>query len=576
MGYRYLLVRSGRNATDGDLIERAARLGLAARMVWAGAVLLASRSTPILRTPDGGAVIGHLFRRDGTPQGSDFGAAATNDLAGFRSFLIEHCWGDYVLFQSRPGSSSQLTVTRDPAGGIPCVYAPDQAVSFITDDISLAVRLGLYSREIDWPTLAHFLTHPYARIEQTALAGVRELLPGTSLHLDGGASRLSLAWSPWDFVAAPRRQVAFDVAASELRSVVRRTVASWAELDRSILVELSGGLDSSIVASCLQGTQARVACATLLPELPGADERPYAAAVADQLGVRLRWERLSVADAAFDAAPPESATGPGAGPLQHAADRIMGRAAEREGCLSFYSGGGGDTVFGYLSSATPAADAFREHGLFGGLHAVRDLANLHRCTAWRAASLTAKVLARQRSNGPAPITDLLHPDAAIHSVRPHPWANAPPNALPGDSERILGLAGTQLFREGLARGTSRPLRLPLLSQPVMETCLSIPSWMWNTGGVNRSVARAAFAGMLPRSVIDRRSKGNFLQYNGAVYQHLKNHLREHLMEGILQSHGLLDRPAIAHFFTRPQRPRDLSFMRIFDLCRAENWARHQR
>jgi Asparagine synthase. len=157
----------------------------------------------------------------------------------------------------------------------------------------------------------------------------------------------------------------------------------------------------------------------------------------------------------------------------------------------------------------------------------------------------------------------------------HPWCDAPPDALPGDRERVDGLAATQLFRDTLPRGMQRWFRLPLLSQPVMETCLSIPSWMWVTGGRNRAVARLAFSDALPAQVLHRKSKGNFSQYNGAVYRRNKEAMRRFLLEGRLQAHGLLDSVALSAYLDRPLSPRDRSFMRIFDLCRAENWVRHQ-
>ncbi|TYT26172.1 asparagine synthase [Luteimonas viscosa] len=573
---RYLVIVGNPGARSvAETTEHARLLGLEARASWAGARLLTSPAAPTAATPDGGIVIGHLFRRDGTRVQDGLLRLSTTDPARIRSHLVNEYWGEYLLIQGGHDGPLRLTVTRDPSGGLPCVYATDRGAGFITSDISMAMQLGLYRKQVDWIALAHFLTYPYVKTGRTALDSVGELLPGNTLWLDDAGSRVGQAWSPWRFVAPPYRHARFDSAATELRAVTQRTIASWAGVDESILVELSGGLDSSIVATCLRGVRADVSCVTLVSELPGADEREYARAVTEGLGVQLHTEGLTVAAASFDAPPPSSAVGPGAGPLQHAADAIMERVAGREGMRSFYSGGGGDTVFGYLGGAAPAADAFRECGLSAGMRAVRDLADLHQCTTWRAASLAARKLKGVSTAPPAAISDMMNRDAVVGAPDPHPWSDAPPGAFPGDRERVLGLAGTQLFRDGLSRATRRPLRLPLLSQPVMETCLSIPTWMWNTGGVDRSVARAAFAALLPRNVVERRSKGNFLQYNGAVYRQKKDHMRDYLMEGVLQSHHLLDREAIAEFFKRPSAPRDRAFMRVFDLCRAEAWARQQ-
>src|SRR3546814_12928828 len=53
-----------------------------------------------------------------------------------------------------------------------------------------------------------------------------------------------------------------------------------------------------------------------------------------------------------------------------------------------------------------------------------------------------------------------------------------------------------------------PMISPLLSQPVIEACLGIPSWEACEGGVDRSAARRAFSGALPPSVVGRHGKGS--------------------------------------------------------------------
>ena len=117
--------------------------------------------------------------------------------------------------------------------------------------------------------------------------------------------------------------------------------------------------------------------------------------------------------------------------------------------------------------------------------------------------------------------------------------------------------------------------MPLLSQPVVEACLKVPSWMWIAEGRNRAIARDAFADVLPPDILHRRSKGTFMNYSGAVYRQNKSRLREYLLTGQLEGHGLLDTDSLRQFFDRELGTRDDRFMRIFDLCAVENWIRHQ-
>jgi len=579
MGCRYLLL-VGEHAGPlrgaiPDASQYLRQQGLVKQFSFLGSTLFASQETPAFRLPGGAILIGHVFSDNGEPLGETSSFVASLPPGGIVSSFIERCWGEYILIQPDKGGARSLQVARDPSGGIPCVYCASGNSRFVTSDISIATGLGLYERHVDWDFVSHFLAYPYVKTERTGLAGIRELLPGSTLRLAGVDAIVGQAWSPWRFVSPPHRLARVEDAALRLRATVEQTIGACAAVDKAALVELSGGLDSSIVAASLRGTAARMHCLTIIPTLPGADERLYAEAMTRSLDLDLHAESLDVASADFDNAVPAWAVVPGGGPLQNAVDRIMARAASRQELRCFYSGGGGDTVFGYLGGVAPAVDAFRELGLGAALRAVRDLSNLHRCTYWLAGKLTLHQLFSSGGLPPRANAELL--DRSRVPARPddHPWWQAPPGVLPGDRERVDGLAAAQLFRDTLPRGMQHWFRLPLLSQPVMETCLSIPSWMWITGGINRAVARLAFADVLPAPVLHRRSKGNFSQYNGAVYRRNKEGMRRFLLEGRLQAQGLLDVDALSAYFDRPLSPRDRSFMRIFDLCRTENWVRHQ-
>lgn len=538
--------------------------------------LYASAGTPTLATPDGGFLVGRVFGEDGTPLRTVTDLPAIVNPAEFRKFVLERCWGEYVLFQSGPGGAAPATITRDPSGGVACVCSTEGRTRFATSDISLATRHGLYRKRIDWDYIAHCLLYPHMISERTGLAGIRELLPGRMLRVTQAASDCEPVWSPWAFVATQARFRDPDEAAAHVRNCIRTAVRSWAGIDRTILLELSGGLDSSILAACLRDSGADVSCSTLVTSVPGADERQYARLMADRLGVPLGVRELDFALARFDAPPPAWSVGPRINVLQHALNESMTEVGASEGVASHFSGGGGDTVFCYLGNAAPAADAFRECGLTAGLRVVGELSRLHQCTFWKAARLTLDKLVRAPRAMHDPDSTLLRPCVAPRPHDAHPWFDEPSDTLPGDRQRIRLLAATHLYRHAMWRGPSRDLRMPLLSQPVVEACLRAPAWMWVTGGRNRSVARAAFADDLPQPILQRRSKGDFAQYLGAVWRRRQQDMRTFLLEGELQAGGLLDADAIREFFSRPQVPRDESFNRIFELCTIENWLRHQR
>jgi asparagine synthase (glutamine-hydrolysing) len=578
MGYHYIALLGTGPAQATPLLSdaRAALLGargMRAVPMAGPAVIFVAAETPAQAVP-GGVVIGHIFTHDGKP-------AKLTDLPAQTSarqlaeHLLTHCWGEYLLIQAACGAVPELEILREPSGGVPCIYSFEQGAGFVTSDTSLAVELGLHDRRIDWGFIAQALAYPHVNTRRTGLAGVSELLPGCSLVLRGPTASVREDWLPWTFVSRGHRQVDPDEAAADVRKAVITVSEAWARTDKEILVELSGGLDSSIVAVSLQGIEAQVACSTLVTPVPGADERRYAGQVADALGVALHVEHLGFENARFDFPLPVQTPKPRMSALQYVAHEAMTSAARRHGAAGFFSGGGGDTVFCYAAGAAPAADAFRERGLAGGLAAIRDLSTLHGCTCWKAGRLAIGKLRRGARIPFRANTSLLAPSLVIPELDRHPWFDAPDGLLPGDQERIAELAGTQVFRDSAPRGSTHWLRFPLLSQPVVEACLKAPSWMWINGGRNRALARQAFADRLPYEVLQRRSKGTFMSYLGAIYQRRKSLMREFLLDGHLHARGLLDTEALERFFHATLPPRDTSFMRILDLCMIENWVRRQ-
>jgi len=560
-----------------DLTDTAHALGMHIHYTWGTLTLFGAKSLSMLSLPGRGILIGHLFTQDGIAISDSARIQGFSDPTQILKHILETYWGSYLIIQPDTRDSTAFTITRAPAaaGNLPCVWSIKDGAGFLTSDVSLAIRALLYRKQINWDFIVHRLRYPDIKTQRTALVDLVELLPGCSLSTSGSKVSVRQAWSPWDFVARERRYRDLRDAADQIRRSVESAVHAWTGMDRSILLELSGGLDSSIVAACLRNRHARVICCNLVTPVPGVDERQYARQMARQLGVDLHTEHLGFDKASFDFIPAPDSVTPAMGPLQHVVDEAMEAAAEYHGTAAYYTGGGGDSVFCYLRTAAPSADAWRAHRFGTAITAVRDLASLHQCTFWKAGRLTLAKLRRPPQSPFHQDHTFLAPGSAYVEPEAHPWFAAPANALPGDRERIFDLAGNQLFESQTARGYRRPLRFPLLSQPVMEACLRAPSWMWIAEGRNRAVARTAFSDLLPPEVLNRQSKATYMSYLGAVYERNKHQIEDFLLSGRLRSQGLLDARAINTFFSKPLLPRDRTFLRMFDLCMVENWVRHQ-
>ena len=574
---RYVILLGGRLNLSADDALQLDRLLHAKEMIRRlespSARIFVSADVPTVAIPGHGLLIGQSFTKDGQPISQHLDIAGpTSELIGH---LLQNTWGNYLAALVDRNDGPAITLLRDPSGAMPCVYLLTDGEGFITSDIDLAVDLGLYRRKVNWQTIAHGLNFPYLKTARTALQHIRELLPGNVLTCRGRDVSTSPAWSPWHFVEKGIRHKDPRVAAEDVRAAVSGVVRALSAGHDRFVAELSGGLDSSIVATCLRDASLRAIFCTLVMPVAGTDERPYARLVTDALGRELFPVEVGFDNIHLEFPVPRSSVVPAIGIPQNAINEAWEAAGTRYGADGFFSGAGGDTVFCYLKTAAPAADAFRERGIMAGIASIGDLAALHRCTVFKAGRLALKKMSHRPRTAWKEDRTLLNRSWVTTTPEHHPWMDAPPGALPGDREKIHELIGVQLFRDAAPRGLACPMHFPLLSQPVMEACLKVPTWMWIADGQNRAVARRAFADQLPRGILDRRSKGSYIGHMAAIYTRNKPKMREFLEEGQLSAHGLLDRSALARFFATDHAPRDLSFLRIFELCAAENWARQQ-
>jgi asparagine synthase (glutamine-hydrolysing) len=233
-------------------------------------------------------------------------------------------------------------------------------------------------------------------------------------------------------------------------------------------------------------------------------------------------------------------------------------------------GTGGDNVFCYLASATPALDASRSGAWSEGVAALGNLARVHDTTAWAVARAAWRRSRRPRIAWQRE-QSFLAPGASARAAH-HPWLDAPDEALRGAYEQVQSIVGIRHFIVDAAPGAPAFLH-PLLSQPVLEACLRIPSWLWVRGGRDRAVARAAFRGLLPNSILARRSKGRLESMFVAGYMARRAELENLLLEGRLAQAGLLDRDAIGAYLHREEQPQDPGYIRLLDIASAETWLR---
>lgn len=521
--------------------------------------IFATQPGAVRAAPGLGVIVGTLRprRKDGVEP---------SDLVA----LLSQAWGAYVavlLPHDRPKS-----VFRDPSGAVPAFWFRLGETLIVTDQVDLGVQLDLLSPRVNWDFLLQDLVFRRRRGVGTGIVGVAELAPGENLAV---GAMPTLAWSPWRFTDARLAFRDLDEAADALRAAVELSVQGSALDYRALSLELSGGLDSSIVAVSLPGDR-RLSAFNILSQDAEGDERAFAIDVAEAAGFPLTFKTLDPQSVRLDSssAYPRPARPGRLGTLSPLNDALTAHA-RAVGAEAFIGGMGGDSVFFYTNSAAPVADRLLRQGLkAGAVRTALDVARMNNATIWAVAKRAWRLVLRPDLDPHRGANySFLTPQAPI-SADVHPWMAARPRGvLPGQQRHVASIAYIAGFLDGHVLRDGFPQLSPLLAQPVVETALRTPSWLSVDQGRDRAVARAAFRDLLPASVLHRRSKGAIDRFvHDAVLASIPE-MSGILLDGLLARQGLLDVSAVEQALARSDDLAGARGQRLLALADAEYWAR---
>jgi len=443
----------------------------------------------------------------------------------------------------------------------------------LTSDPKLFEQACGKRMSISWDSLARFSMCSELRARQTCLVGVDELRPGALTYPAACDSEEFPIWRAQQFLPG-RPSPSYDKARAQLRDMAIRVMGAWADELGPVAVAVSGGVDSSLVCAALARAQKPFCCVTLATADRSGDERDYARLLAEHLGAEYA-ERI-YDPARFD--PQVSASAglprPNRRSFLSTIDALLADAADNLGAQIVFDGNVGDNLFCFLHSAAPVVDRLRVEG--PGRGAVETLLDMCRVTGCDLPAMVKATLRRlvRRPGGEWPcdrrlLADHLASDEALDPVTP--WLDINVGRHGGKRDHFALIMRAQHHVHGLGIGPER--FSPLMSQPLLELCLSIPTWLWAKGGRNRALARDAFAADLPPSLLARTSKSGPDSFIRLAFHHHRSALRELLLDGLIARNGLLDRASVEAAFELDTSLNGSTIYRLLDLAEAETWAR---
>lgn len=534
-------------------------------------------------TQSGGVILGQLFRQTGAVNKSretlSVGESRSIGSSGGQ-YLVDRYWGAYAAFLV--AESGARFVLRDPSAALTVYRWHLPGIEVFFSDLGDLTALPFPRPSIDWDLLAESLWRTVPHGGRTALQGVSEVLAAEAVEMRGSQVSSRMLWSP---LLACMQADTLDVrsAVSRLRAVTERCIASWATVYDNITMHLSGGFDSAVVLGCLTSLRVRPQIHALNRfGSPGQeeDERPYARAAAARAGVRLSEVAWSHQDVQFERrlqalpiAPFPSVTA-----MLQLDVGARNELAGVTGAQATWSGEGGDHVFFSFRENVFVADHVLRHGLSARLPSL--CVSASRLTR-KPIAMHVGLAARARLGRDcglayhAPFVDPLTP-AAPHAASPshevlHLWEQECAGCAPGKRYQLAAMVELLHRHVPGARHDQAPELHPLISLPLLELSLGLPTWLLVHGGRTRGLARIAFRDRLPLAIRRRDSKGSTSTFLATVLRHQGSFLSALLLDGVLAERRLIDRSKVEALFCRGQPVRQAQFHALLACIAAELW-----
>ena len=532
-----------------------------------------------------GVVLGRLFRRQDSMLSSSTDIEITPHegdriVQSDGRDLLESFWGRYIAFL--PSWTGQSRVLRDPTGILPCYSVDIDGVTCVfswLEDL-FEILPDWPAPTLDWDAVAAHMLLGRLEGRDTALRGVRRILPGELTPMGPHGGKPLTLWSAAEVARRPIEHEPTSTARL-LRQTVVACAQHWASCYPSILLRLSGGFDSAVLLSslCTGLAAERIVCLNYHSPGSDSDERGFARLAARRAGTAL-VERMRDIEFRLDEVLKVARTpAPGSYVGRMGTNRMDAETAAAHGADVMFTGAGGDQLFFEIQCTWPAADYLKLHGFDRGfLSVVLDSARLGRVSFWRALrqSLADGSACADLVTDAAQFVTLARPEArdcVARSIERFTQPRLGSSGLPiGKFHQVQELSYPLEYFDPYLRDAALEVVNPLLSQPVVELCLRTPTYVLTRGGHGRALARQAFANDIPHDIVTRRSKGGMEEHVTAILQRNLPLARTLLLDGRLASQGLIDRKRVEAALSGRPGAKDIYVSEIHNCIAIEAWA----
>jgi asparagine synthase (glutamine-hydrolysing) len=505
---------------------------------------LADRIIPL--SENSGMIVGKLFDRQ-TSQPTTPTLLETQLLIQNPKLLFKNWWGRYitVLYNKQ---ERKHTLIRDPQGLSTLFYVVRPGSVVFSTNMGCLYDTLEEKPSVDLDYFAEYITNKEHASEKMPFEGVTELLPGMALHIyaDGSVSHEQL----WD-IEPLRGSFITDTKQfeEELLTILRSSVKAWAHGNQNICVELSGGADSTAVMLLLRDVcpDANIIAVNYFDsKTPSSNEVEYAQEVANMCGAPLQlidWQDVALTDPLPAGWRPDK---PSTMFLFPKMAQTLHDIGTQHGCTEFMNGQGGDHVFLAPQPTEALADYWLDRGFRGITIPLTELSAAHRMP-WTSLTQTAlhdiaQYYGKKKKTITEPTPFLNSTFASTVQKQSSYVDQSIKKFYPGKITHIQALHHAVAYAERNRNVTQQLITThPLLSQPIVELALQVPTYQSFAHGFDRILFRNAVSRIKKPKALWRTIKG---QTTGSMTKMLSkdaHFIHDRLVDGTLVTRGMLNK-----------------------------------
>ncbi|MFH1832118.1 MAG: asparagine synthase-related protein [bacterium] len=489
-------------------------------------------------------------------------------------------WGRYIgtLFNK---TTKTITLVRDPQGLSTLFYhvTPD-GVIFSTELILLYKALDI-KPAVNINYFAQHIIHTNHALSSTPFDGIEELLPGIGLSINSrGKCTHDVLWD------AASIQSSFisdeNKLEEELLATLKACTKAWVGDAPGVCVELSGGTDSSGVMLLLHDIlpvyKKLIAVNYIDSKTQSSNEIEFAQETADACNAQvhfLDWQTTSLLDKLPQNFFPNR---PSTLLLFYNLRQQLQDIAMQNNCPEVMNGQGGDHVFLAPPPKLALADYWLDHKFNGVTTPLKELSGIYRMPWLSLAHENAKAVAsyycKKRHKETTEKNDQNYLDKNfVQELKQQEFYlnNTLRKIHPGKASQIESIyhAVSYCERNWTTPGTC--ITHPLLSQPIIELSLKIPTYQSFNDGYDRIFFRRAISQLKKTKSLWRRIKG---QTTGTMVKQCAHHahdIRNIILNGKLAASGMLNTQLIDEQITKAQHGQVESLWPILHILTGQLW-----